>query len=63
MALFTETVSRTFTGGALEGLTMEVSIPRVSDPRRIGTVHEVAKPCGGTSPYRDEVIAVERWEG
>lgn len=60
--LFTEIVTRTFTGGVCEGLTLEMAIPRISKPREIGSVHEVAKPVAG-SPYRDVIVGIERWEG
>lgn len=61
-ALFTEVVSRTFTAGVLAGLTIEARIPRVSFPREVGSVHVVVRPVGGTSPYRDKIVAVERWK-
>ena len=52
-------VIREFTGGTLEGLTIDQVIPRMSEKPEIGSTHEVKASFG--SPYIDTVIKVEKY--
>ena len=56
--LYTEVVSRRFTGGILAGIVTEQRIVGVPKPRKVGATQKVRKPIAG-SPYVDTVIAVE----
>lgn len=56
MPLYTEVVMRTFTGGLLDGISVEQRIPHISNPRPIGSVQRVLSLY--TSSYLDEVVDI-----
>lgn len=62
MALFNEHVLRTFTSGLLDGVTIPVTIVRLSAPAPVGTVRTGKSLSGpGGSAYREEVVRVDEY--
>ena len=60
MAMMLVKAERTFTGGVLQGLTiLQQWREDAQDAPKPGTTRIVFKPYGGSSPYRDYVVAVE----
>ena len=56
--LYAVTVSRLFTSGNLEGLTIEQTLRRVSKPGKIGDVFTYKRAIGGGS-YVDTTTRIE----